>query len=94
MRVQWIGTGELGVVFFYPADEPPPEDKRVTRVWFTPEVRGTASGISSGCLCVSFETAPSWATLSRAYWVLQGAEHLDVPVEYRGVEANESARTR
>ena len=50
LKVQWIGTGELGAVFFYPVDEPPLDDKRVTRVWFSPEVRDiTTCGILDCC---------------------------------------------
>ena len=72
VRVQWIGTGELGVVFFYPADEPQPEDKRVTRVWFTHEVWNTASIVTSGHLRMSIAASSSCITLSGAHLCCRG----------------------
>ena len=45
VKVQYLSTGEMGVLFFYPADHPTPTAKRILKVMLSFEVRKYVSDV-------------------------------------------------
>lgn len=105
VRIQYLGTGELGVLFLHPVDKSTPEAKRIHRVWFNYEVRFPVLALPVLiCRLISSEVAPRLECKRRRdlqrlrrkgiNWHMQDKEHRSVAVEYRGVQPNDTVRER